>query len=286
MRIHYTNNTRIISFCEAIFLKKEQLIDIVIFRLLSKYALVLQSCYNLDETTSWMCINHYSLLATYLIHKQEESWMKKVYSLLLCGILFIAVLSACSSASAPANPSNETDQETNTTTDNTNEATPTTPATTDTESSDTSTESSAATDSSTGTTKPATENSESSTTSTGSIEQKGPIAADSVEKRPTYLPTDFPIPDDAVISTSHQEENDGKKSVLLMFTTKGSMETLSQTYKQYFDAKSLTNAGSTIDEKNLIIQGTDPKTKQVWSLIGSPQAGKDVVQLTLTWSEK
>lgn len=212
--------------------------------------------------------------------------MKKVYSLLLCGILLITVISACSNAAAPANPSTQTNQETNTTTDNTNEATPSTPATTDTESSEPSAESSSTTDSSTETTAPATENSDSTTTNTGSIDEKGPIAADSVEKRPTYLPTDFPIPDDAVISTSHQEENDGKKSVLLMFTTKGSMETLSQTYKQYFDAKSLTNAGSTIDENNLIIQGTDPKTKQVWSLIGSPQAGKDVVQLTLTWSEK
>lgn len=211
--------------------------------------------------------------------------MKKVYSLLLCGILLITVISACSNAAAPANPSTETNQETNTTTDNTNEATPSTPSTTDNESSEPSAESSS-TDSSTETTAPATENSDSTTNNTGSIDEKGPIAADSVEKRPTYLPTDFPIPDDAVISTSHQEENDGKKSVLLMFTTKGSMETLSQTYKQYFDAKSLTNAGSTIDENNLIIQGTDPKTKQVWSLIGSPQAGKDVVQLTLTWSEK
>lgn len=211
--------------------------------------------------------------------------MKKVYSLLLCGILLITVISACSNAAAPANPSTQTNQETNTTTDNTNEATPSTPSTTDNESSEPSAESSS-TDSSTETTAPATENSDSTTTNTGSIDEKGPIAADSVEKRPTYLPTDFPIPDDAVISTSHQEENDGKKSVLLMFTTKGSMETLSQTYKQYFDAKSLTNAGSTIDENNLIIQGTDPKTKQVWSLIGSPQAGKDVVQLTLTWSEK
>jgi len=209
--------------------------------------------------------------------------MKKVWSLFFTGMLLVVIISACSNASAPANPSNESTPETNNTTDTTNTESAT-PATTDTESSDMTTEPASTPDSSTEATDPATENSDA-TTNSGSMNEKGPVAADSVEKRPTYLPTDFPIPDDAVISTSHQEENKGKKSVLLIMTTKGSMETLSQTYKQYFDAKSLTNAGSTIDANNLIIQGTDPKTKQVWSLIGSPQSGKDVVQLTLTWSE-
>lgn len=210
--------------------------------------------------------------------------MKKIWSLFLTGMLLVVIVSACSNASAPANPSTESTPETNNTTDTTNTE-PATPATTDTESSDMTTEPTSTTDSSTEATEPATESNDT-TTNSGSLTEKGPIAADSVEKRPTYLPTDFPIPDDAVISTSHQEENKGKKSVLLIFTTKGSMETLSQTYKQYFDAKSLTDAGSTINANNLIIQGTDPKTKQVWSLIGGPQAGKNAVQLTLTWSEK
>jgi len=209
--------------------------------------------------------------------------MKKIWSLFLTGMLLVVIVSACSNASAPANPSTESTPETNNTTDTTNTE-PATPATTDTESSDMTTEPASTTDSSTEATEPATESNDT-TTNSGSLTEKGPIAADSVEKRPTYLPTDFPIPDDAVISTSHQEENKGKKSVLLIFTTKGSMETLSQTYKQYFDAKSLTDATSTIDEKNLIIQGTDPKTKQVWSIIGGAKTGKDVVELTVSWSE-
>lgn len=214
--------------------------------------------------------------------------MKRVYSLLLCGILLTAITSACSSASAPANPATETDQEMNDMDmNNMDEGSTTEPDATNPEDSDGDTTSST-TDDSAEATAPTTDatDSDTSTTHTGSVAEKGPIAADSVEKRPTYLPTDFPIPDDAVISTSHQEESDGKKSVLLIYTTKGSMETLSQTYKEYFDAKSLKDAGSTINATNLIIQGTDPKTKQVWSLIGSPKTDTDTVELTLTWSEQ
>ncbi|WP_413407666.1 hypothetical protein [Paenibacillus amylolyticus] len=51
-------------------------------------------------------------------------------------------------------------------------------------------------------------------------------------------------------------------------------------------AKKLTDAGQTIDDKNIIIQGTDPETKDVWSLIGGTLAGQEgVIELTLTWTE-
>lgn len=110
-------------------------------------------------------------------------------------------------------------------------------------------------------------------------------ASGSTDQRPEHLPKDFPIPADAKVSTSHSEQNDGKKSALLIFTTQQSMSTLSETYKSYFSTRIGDNAAQTIDENNLIIQGDSADGKESWSLIGSPLASQEgVVELTLTWA--
>ncbi|MFC3799741.1 hypothetical protein [Cohnella sp. GCM10012308] len=105
-------------------------------------------------------------------------------------------------------------------------------------------------------------------------------------QRPSYLPGEFPLPDDAVIRTSHQETSDGKRSVLLIFSTKKSMEEISALYKEYFNGELGENAVQTIDDKNLIIQGNGKSDKEAWSMIGGPLAAEDgTVELTLTWAE-
>ncbi|MNC42176.1 hypothetical protein D3C75_909840 [compost metagenome] len=98
------------------------------------------------------------------------------------------------------------------------------------------------------------------------------------------MPKDFPLPDDAEVTTSHSEQNDGKKSVLLIFKSQEKLDKLAETYKQYFQDQGVTDTSETIDEKNLIIQGdTDAES---WSLIGGPlSTQEDTVELTLTWSE-
>lgn len=65
------------------------------------------------------------------------------------------------------------------------------------------------------------------------------------------------------------------------------MATVSQMYKDYFKQKNLTDAGQTIDDKNLIIQGVDEQNKQSWSLIDGVLASSEdkVIELTLTWME-
>lgn len=103
---------------------------------------------------------------------------------------------------------------------------------------------------------------------------------------PEYLPKDFPLPQDAEISTSHSSETDGKKSVLLIFSTKESMSTVTKLYKDYFNGLKLENAAQTIDDKNIIIQGEDAVNHHGWSMLGGLLAGQDgVVQLTVTWAE-
>ncbi|RAU92605.1 hypothetical protein [Paenibacillus sp. YN15] len=106
------------------------------------------------------------------------------------------------------------------------------------------------------------------------------------EALPENLPKDFPLPADASISTSHSGTADGKKSALLVFTTKESMETVIKLYKDYFNAKLGSDAAQTIDDKNLIIQGNTKDNKQSWSVIGGRLASREgVIELTVTWAE-
>lgn len=80
---------------------------------------------------------------------------------------------------------------------------------------------------------------------------------------------------------------DGKKSVLLIFSTKESMPAVTKLYKDYFKTQNLSDAGQTIDDKNIIIQGGNIEKKQSWSMIGGPLSGQEgVIELTVTWAEQ
>lgn len=104
--------------------------------------------------------------------------------------------------------------------------------------------------------------------------------------RPEYLPADFPLPKDVKVQTSSAAENGGKKSLLFIFTTTEDMASVTKMYKDYFGTQNLTDTSQTIDEKNLIIQGTNTGKQEEWSLIGGPLTSqKGVIELTLNWSE-
>lgn len=106
-------------------------------------------------------------------------------------------------------------------------------------------------------------------------------------QKPDELPADYPMPADTIITTSHSETNDGKKSVLLTYTTKESLADVSAMYKDYFQKRKLKDAAITIDERNLIIQGTTEDGSEKWSLIGGSLASQEgVVDLNLTWAEQ
>ncbi|MDF2938515.1 MAG: hypothetical protein K0Q90_3888 [Paenibacillaceae bacterium] len=120
----------------------------------------------------------------------------------------------------------------------------------------------------------------SATTSTSPAASTGP------EALPENLPKDFPLPADAKITTSHSGAADGKKSSLLVFTTKESMDAVTKLYKNYFNVKLGRDAVQTIDEKNLIIQGFTKDNKQSWSMIGGRLSSQEgVIELTVTWAE-
>ncbi|WP_018887574.1 hypothetical protein [Paenibacillus massiliensis] len=103
---------------------------------------------------------------------------------------------------------------------------------------------------------------------------------------PENMPADFPLPADAKIELAQSGEQGGKKSVMIIFTTPEDLKAVSDMYKDYFATKAMTDAVETIDEKNIIIQGTDTEAHEKWSLIGGVMASKDgSVELTMTWSE-
>ncbi|WP_249899391.1 hypothetical protein [Paenibacillus sp. PK3_47] len=112
-------------------------------------------------------------------------------------------------------------------------------------------------------------------------------AADSKDtgnNRPEYLPEDFPLRDDADITKSTSGQTDGKKSALLIFTSREKVDQLAETYKNYFRDKGLDDAGQMIDDKNIVIQGSTDKEQ--WSLIGGALSAQEgTTELTLTWSE-
>ncbi|WP_410768521.1 hypothetical protein [Fontibacillus sp. BL9] len=103
-------------------------------------------------------------------------------------------------------------------------------------------------------------------------------------QKPEHLPSDFPLPADADIRTSHSAAADGKKSVMMVFATKESMETVSGMYREFFRSQNISEDGQTLDDRNLIIQGENDK--ESWSLIGGPLSSEEgVIELTLTWTE-
>lgn len=191
--------------------------------------------------------------------------MKKKKVLLACAALAMVVaLSACSSAADE--PTGETEK-------------------VDTEVSSGTAEQATNEETSEATSSEVTET-EGTTTPADSDSDSGKQAAAGTNELPDNLPSDFPMPEDATIRLANSGENEGKQSAMVIFSTEQDMKTVSQLYKDYFSAKKLTDAGQTIDDKNIIIQGTDPDTQDVWSLIGGTLTGQEgVIELTLSWTE-
>ncbi|MEK3904074.1 hypothetical protein [Paenibacillus sp. FSL R7-0179] len=104
---------------------------------------------------------------------------------------------------------------------------------------------------------------------------------------PKFLPEDFPMPNNVTETIlSNAEENEGKKSALLVFRTTDSMESVTKLYDDYLASKLGDQSVKTIDPKNLIIQGKTKDGKQSWSIIGGPLASKEgTVELNVIWSE-
>lgn len=94
---------------------------------------------------------------------------------------------------------------------------------------------------------------------------------------PKYLPSDLPIPDDAVYTDTQEGTKDDKKTSMVIYRTKEKLETLGESYKKYFSDQNLEHGNEIIDKANIIMNG-EAKGKYTLSITGSQLASEPGTQ--------
>ncbi|MBY0012570.1 copper amine oxidase N-terminal domain-containing protein [Paenibacillus typhae] len=103
--------------------------------------------------------------------------------------------------------------------------------------------------------------------------------------RPVNLPLDFPIPGDAIISTTLDTDADGVKKAAFSYSTQESLETMGFVYSEYAKIKRLDNASQTVSATTVKITGRLGGTSPV-SITGKPSTARPGFNIfTITWSE-
>ncbi|GGF85584.1 hypothetical protein GCM10010912_33610 [Paenibacillus albidus] len=103
--------------------------------------------------------------------------------------------------------------------------------------------------------------------------------------RSKYLPADFPIPKDAVVTEVVDGVDEGKKQVLLIYLTKDSIDSVGKLYTQYVDSKNIQEGTKVVEDGSLVITGK--LGNSVVSIIGSPSGSKPGYnEITITWAEE
>ncbi|RXZ78489.1 hypothetical protein EBB07_26760 [Paenibacillaceae bacterium] len=104
--------------------------------------------------------------------------------------------------------------------------------------------------------------------------------------RPQYLPSDFPIPQDAKVTDAIASTVHGTKSVTLIFLTKESVSAMGEVYRDYTRANDLQDAVELIDSNSLVIAGK-LIGKSPLSITGGPSAEQfGYTDITIVWSEQ
>lgn len=130
------------------------------------------------------------------------------------------------------------------------------------------------------------ENTETEVVEENSATASSEIVTKGNARLPKYLPADFPLPDDAEIETSRFEQNEGKKSVLLIMRTKEDMVTITSMYTTYIDTRNLEDATEITSADSITIRGESPTNSESWAIIGGSSDSMDgVIDLTIRWEE-
>lgn len=103
--------------------------------------------------------------------------------------------------------------------------------------------------------------------------------------KPQYLPGDLPIPAGAGITFTEGEAAHGKKSSMLIYETRESMDELGSTYQKYVNDKALKRGTQIVDRNNMIISGKVPDDYS-YSIIGTSSASNPgSTEIIVTWIE-
>ncbi|ANY68440.1 hypothetical protein BBD42_19655 [Paenibacillus sp. BIHB 4019] len=105
-------------------------------------------------------------------------------------------------------------------------------------------------------------------------------------QRPKYLPADFPIPKDAKIKETVENNRDNKKSVYFVYETKNGLDSLGVSYKAYFQTKELTDTSEDVNSNSLTMVGKKGDDLAV-TITGAPDRDKEgYYEITVVWSGK
>ncbi|WP_322906392.1 hypothetical protein [Paenibacillus campi] len=102
------------------------------------------------------------------------------------------------------------------------------------------------------------------------------------------LPSNFPIPDDAIVITAARSDNSHDHFVRLTLRTMLSMELLAKTYSEYFRSVDMPDALKKVSEQRLLIEGDNAQTGENWILTASPvdpHVLNGQVEMTLIWND-
>ncbi len=109
-----------------------------------------------------------------------------------------------------------------------------------------------------------------------------PVSSNS---RPVNLPQDFPIPADAVISTTLDTDIDGVKKVAFTYSTQETLDIMGFVYSEYVRIKKLDNSTQTITATTVKITGKLSGTSPL-SITGKASTARPGYNnFTITWSE-
>ncbi|MDO3408236.1 stalk domain-containing protein [Saccharibacillus sp. CPCC 101409] len=108
----------------------------------------------------------------------------------------------------------------------------------------------------------------------------------STVQRPQNLPADFPLPSDAKVYDVIEGSAAGQKSVTFSYLTKQDLESLGNTYKQYFAKKGATSKSEQVSASSFTI--IDAGSAFSVTLDGAPGTGsnKGYNRIDVIWSGK
>jgi hypothetical protein len=103
--------------------------------------------------------------------------------------------------------------------------------------------------------------------------------------RPVNLPKDFPIPTDALITTTIDTDANGVKKVAFSYSTQETLSMMGFVYSEYVRIKGLDNASETVTASTVNITGRLGGTSPV-SITGKASTARPgFIIFTVTWSE-
>lgn len=109
--------------------------------------------------------------------------------------------------------------------------------------------------------------------------------ASGTKERPQYLPLDFPIPYDAIITVSTDSILGGVRQSKLVYYTKESLDTMGTVYKEYVRIKGLGEGTQSVTSAQVSISGrlgsVSPIT--IKGAVSKTKAGYN--EFSISWSE-